>query len=64
MSPECPECPGMSRNVCDAQIPAYKRKYLEKSGSFCPFCEGSELSSGPIQADGPNAYEAVGSSPE
>jgi hypothetical protein len=37
--------------ICDAQIPAYKRKYLEKSGGVCPFCEGSDLSSGPTQAD-------------
>ena len=45
--------------ICDAQIPTYKRKYLEKSGSVCPFCEGSDLSSGPIQADGPVAWAEV-----
>ena len=45
--------------ICDAQIPDYKRKYLEKSGSLCPFCESSGLSSGPIRADGPVAWAEV-----
>ena len=42
--------------ICDTQMPAFKRKYLEKSGSLCPFCESSGLSSGPIQSDGPVAW--------
>ncbi len=45
--------------ICDTQMPAYKKKYLEKSGSLCPFCESSGLNSGPIQADGPVAWAAV-----
>jgi len=45
--------------ICDTQMPAFKRKYLEKSGSLCPFCESSGLSSGPIQADGPVAWAEV-----
>jgi len=45
--------------VCDTQMRAYKRKYLEKSGSLCPFCGNSGLSSGPIQSDGPVAWAEV-----
>ena len=45
--------------ICDTQMPAYKKKYLEKSGSLCPFCESSGLNSGPIQADGPVAWAEV-----
>ena len=45
--------------VCDTQMPTFKRKYLEKSGSLCPFCESSGLNSGPIQADGPVAWAEV-----
>ena len=45
--------------ICDAEIPAWKRKYLENSGGLCPFCDGSDPSSGPIQADGPVAWAEV-----
>ncbi len=38
--------------ICDTQMPACKKKCLEKSGSLCPFCESSGLSSGPVQTDG------------
>ena len=40
-------------------MPAYKRKYIEKSRGVCPFCESSGPSSGPIQADGPVAWSEV-----
>ena len=45
--------------ICDTQMPAYKRKHLEKSGSLCPFCESKDITSGPVQADGPVAWAEV-----
>ena len=34
----------------------YRQKYLKSSGSHCPFCESTDITSGPIQADGPVAW--------
>ena len=45
--------------ICDTQMPAYKKKYLEKSGSLCPFCESKNITSGRIEADGPVAWAEV-----
>ena len=45
--------------ICDTQIPAYKRKYLEKSGGRCPFCESKNITSGRIEADGPVAWAEI-----
>ena len=45
--------------VCDTQMPVYKKKYLEKSGSLCPFCESKDITSGPVQTDGPVGWADV-----
>ncbi len=45
--------------VCDTQMPAYKKKYLEKSGGRCPFCASKNITSGRIEADGPVAWAEV-----
>jgi hypothetical protein len=45
--------------ICDTQMPAYKKKYLEKSGSLCPFCESKDITSGPVQTDGPVGWADV-----
>ncbi len=36
-----------------------KEKYMKSSGAHCPFCESRNITSGPIQADGPVAWAEV-----
>ncbi len=45
--------------VRDTHMPAFKRKCLEKSGGVCPFCEGKNITSGRLEADGPVAWAEV-----
>ena len=40
-------------------ISSYKEKYLKSSGAHCPFCQSGDITSGPIQADGPVAWAEV-----
>lgn len=40
-------------------ISSYREKCLEGSGAHCPSCESADITSGPIQADGPVTWAKV-----
>ena len=40
-------------------ISSYRQKYMKSSGAHCPFCESTNITSGPIQADGSVAWAEV-----
>jgi len=36
-----------------------KRKYLESGGTKCPFCNSTDITAEPIEADGSGGYSDV-----